>query len=166
MMLQPELWPSLAHAKKAANFPARRDPNEGTHGRTETLPTDRTDARNRGIAYGWQHPRRQSPRSSPTPGVTLEAKRPGERSAGKPPAPFDVAGVGDGLTAGLMRHSQKKWGATDRPSLRGTAPALDPTGEGPSEKCRELTRRRPTLLPVRFGKGRLVCLARGPGRLL
>jgi hypothetical protein len=38
-----------------------------------------------------------------------------------------VAGVGDGLTAGLVRHSQRKRGATDRPGLRGTAPALDPT---------------------------------------
>src|SRR5262249_35803895 len=53
--------------------------------------------------------------------------RTGERSAGKPPAPFDVAGVGDGLTAGLVRHSQRKRGATARPNLRSTAPALDPT---------------------------------------
>src|SRR3954452_20610819 len=41
--------------------------------------------------------------------------------------PTDVAGVGDGLTAGLVRHSQRKRGATARPGLRGTAPALDPT---------------------------------------
>src|SRR5262249_58097554 len=41
------------------------------------------------------------------------------------------AGVGDGFTAGLLRHSQRKRGATDRPGLRSTAPALDPTlGEG------------------------------------
>ena len=38
-----------------------------------------------------------------------------------------MAGVGDGLTAGLVRHSQRKRGATDRLSLRSTAPALDPT---------------------------------------
>ena len=38
-----------------------------------------------------------------------------------------MAGVGDGLTAGLLRHSQRKRGATARPGLRGTAPALDPT---------------------------------------
>jgi hypothetical protein len=59
--------------------------------------------------------------------ITFDAKHAGERSAGKPPAPFDVAGVGDGFTAGLMRHSQRKRGATDRPGLRNTAPALDPT---------------------------------------
>ena len=43
--------------------------------------------------------------------------------------PTDVAGVGDGFTAGLMRHSQRKRGVTDRPGLRNTAPALDPTDE-------------------------------------
>ena len=32
-------------------------------------------------------------------------------------------------------------------------------GEGPSEKCRKVTRRRSTLLPVRFGRGRLDSLA-------
>src|SRR5262245_729443 len=61
--------------------------------------------------------------------ITLGVKRTGERSAGKPPAPFDVAGVGDGLTAGVVRHSQRKRGVTDRPGLRGTAPTLDPTQE-------------------------------------
>src|SRR5262249_18195181 len=61
--------------------------------------------------------------------ITLGRKRTGERSAGKPPAPFDVAGAGDGFTAWLVRHSQRKRGATDRPCLRTTAPALDPTDE-------------------------------------
>jgi hypothetical protein len=61
--------------------------------------------------------------------ISLGVKRAGERSAGNPPAPFEVAGVGDGFTAGLMRHSQRKRGATDRPGLRNTAPALDPTGD-------------------------------------
>ena len=61
--------------------------------------------------------------------ISFGAKRAGKRSAGKPPAPFDVAGVGDGFTAGLLRHSQRKRGATDRPGLRNTAPALDPTIE-------------------------------------
>jgi hypothetical protein len=46
---------------------------------------------------------------------------------GKPYAPFDVAGAGDGRTVGLVRHSQRKRGATARPDLRCTAPALDPT---------------------------------------
>jgi hypothetical protein len=50
----------------------------------------------------------------------------------------DVAGVGDGLTAGLVRHSQRKRGVTVRPDLRSTAPALDPTlggGSGASHSC-------------------------------
>ena len=71
--------------------------------------------------------------------ITLDVKQTGERSAGKPPAPFDVAGAGDGLTAGLMRHSQRKRGATARPDLRSTAPALDPTGGGRRKRRRETT---------------------------
>src|SRR3990170_991820 len=62
--------------------------------------------------------------------ITLGAKRAGKRSAGKPHAPFDEAGAGNGPTVGLVRHSQRKRGATDRPGLRGTAPDLDPTTEG------------------------------------
>ncbi len=42
----------------------------------------------------------------------------GERSAANPHAPFDVAGIGDQFTARLVRHSQRKRGATDRPDLR------------------------------------------------
>jgi len=33
-------------------------------------------------------------------------KRTGEPGAGEPPARFDVAGAGDGFTAGFVRHSQ------------------------------------------------------------
>ena len=54
---------------------------------------------------------------------------------GKPYAPFDVAGAGDGFTVGLVRHSQRKRGATARLDLRSTAPALDPTGGGSLETC-------------------------------
>ena len=61
--------------------------------------------------------------------ITLDVKQAGEPGAGKPPARFDVAGAGTGLTVWLVRHSQRKRGATDRPDLRGTAPALDPTDE-------------------------------------
>ena len=61
--------------------------------------------------------------------ISLGAKRTGKRSAGKPPAPFDVAGAGNGHTVGLVRHSQRKRGVTDRPGLRRTAPVLDPTDE-------------------------------------
>ena len=38
-----------------------------------------------------------------------------------------VAGAGNGLTVRLVRHSHRKRGETDRPRLRSTAPALDPT---------------------------------------
>ena len=41
----------------------------------------------------------------------------------------DVAGAGNGLTVRLVRHSHRKRGETDRPRLRSTAPALDPTGQ-------------------------------------
>jgi hypothetical protein len=58
--------------------------------------------------------------------ITLEAKQAGKRSAGNRPAPFDVAGTGDGFTDRLVRHSQKKWRETDRSALRNTAPDLDP----------------------------------------
>ena len=53
--------------------------------------------------------------------------RTGARSAGKPHAACDVAGAGNGLTVRLVRHSHRKRGETDRPRLRSTAPALDPT---------------------------------------
>ena len=39
-----------------------------------------------------------------------------------------VAGAGNGLTVRLVMHSHRKRGETDRPRLRSTAPALDPTG--------------------------------------
>ena len=38
-------------------------------------------------------------------------------------------GLGNGLTVRLVRHSHRKRGETDRPRLRSTAPALDPTGK-------------------------------------
>jgi hypothetical protein len=62
--------------------------------------------------------------------ITLGMKRTGKRSAGKPHAAFEEAGAGNGPTVRLVRHSQRKRGATDRPDLRGTAPVLDPTTEG------------------------------------
>src|SRR3954453_4182163 len=49
--------------------------------------------------------------------ITLGMKRTGKPGAGGPHAGFDEAGAGDGLTAGLGRHSQRKRGATDRPDL-------------------------------------------------
>ena len=59
--------------------------------------------------------------------ITLRGKCAGARSAGKPHAACDVAGAGNGLTVRLVRHSHRKQGETDRPRLRSTAPALDPT---------------------------------------
>jgi hypothetical protein len=48
----------------------------------------------------------------------------------------DAAGAGNGFTVLLLRHSQRKRGATDRLDLRNTAPVLDPTPLDPS-KVRE-----------------------------
>ena len=62
--------------------------------------------------------------------ITLRGKCAGARSAGKPHAACDVAGAGNGLTVRLVRHSHRKRGETDRPRLRSTAPALDPTAVG------------------------------------
>ena len=42
-----------------------------------------------------------------------------------------MAGAGNGLTVRIVRHSQRKRGATDRLNLRSTAPVLDPTVSRP-----------------------------------
>src|SRR5271157_1798745 len=57
-------------------------------------------------------------------------KQAGKPSARNGQAGFDVAGAGNRLTVRLVRHSQRKRGATDRPHLRSTAPVLDPTFRG------------------------------------
>ena len=51
--------------------------------------------------------------------INFEMKQAGKPSAGNPHAGFDVAGAGDRLTVRLVRHSQRKRGAMDRPDLRG-----------------------------------------------
>ena len=51
--------------------------------------------------------------------ITLGVKQAGKPSAGNPHAGFDVAGIGNRPTVRLVRHSQRKRGATDRLSLRG-----------------------------------------------
>src|SRR5713226_7427537 len=51
--------------------------------------------------------------------INLGAKQAGKPSAGNPHAGFDVAGTGNRPTVRLVRHSQRKRGATDRLSLRG-----------------------------------------------
>ena len=59
--------------------------------------------------------------------INLAAKQTGKPTAGNPHGGFDVAGTGNGFTVRLVRHSQRKRGATDRLNLRSTAPVLDPT---------------------------------------
>ena len=56
--------------------------------------------------------------------ITLDVKCAGARSAGNPHATCDVAGAGNQFTVRLVRHSQRKRGATARPNLRNTAPVL------------------------------------------
>ena len=60
--------------------------------------------------------------------ITLDAKCAGARNAGNPHVACDEAGAGNELTVWLVRHSQRKRGATDRSYLRSVAPVLDPTG--------------------------------------
>src|ERR1039458_4608584 len=61
--------------------------------------------------------------------ITLDAKQTGTRSAGNPHAACDEAGIGNGFTVRILRHSQRKQGAPARLELRSTAPVLDPTLE-------------------------------------
>ncbi len=61
--------------------------------------------------------------------ITLGTKQTGAPSAGNPHAGCDVAGVGNGFTVWLMRHSQRKRGETARLDLRNTASVLDPTAQ-------------------------------------
>src|SRR3954465_10440577 len=57
--------------------------------------------------------------------ISLGAKRAGERSAGKPPAPFDVAGAGNVARGAGLRPTAK--GVDKPPDPTVPAPALDPT---------------------------------------
>jgi hypothetical protein len=57
--------------------------------------------------------------------ITLDVKHAGERSAGNPPAAFDVAGAGNVTMAAGLRASAK---ALDHPPApKVGAPVLDPT---------------------------------------
>jgi hypothetical protein len=47
-------------------------------------------------------------------------------SAGNPPATCDVAGAGNQLTVRIVRHSQRKRGAMDRPNLRSNGASPRP----------------------------------------
>ena len=60
--------------------------------------------------------------------ITLGGRCAGKRSAGNPQAAFDVAGTGNGVTAG---RTEARFSKGDRRSHRkpvATAPVLDPTG--------------------------------------
>jgi len=57
--------------------------------------------------------------------ITLDAKHAGERSAGKPPAPFDEAGAGNVTMAAGLRASAKALEQPPEPNVG--APVLDPT---------------------------------------
>jgi hypothetical protein len=59
--------------------------------------------------------------------ITLDRKRAGKPIAGNRHDGFEAAGAGNQLTVWLVRHSQRKRGATDRLNLRSMAPVLDPT---------------------------------------
>ncbi len=58
--------------------------------------------------------------------ITLDVKCAGARSAGNPHATCDVAGAGIQFTVWLVRHSQRKRGATDRPDLRSNGASPRP----------------------------------------
>src|SRR5467141_969295 len=63
--------------------------------------------------------------------ITLGRKRAGKPIAGNRHDGFEEAGAGNQLTVWLVRHSQRKRGATDRLNLRSMAPVLDPTNASP-----------------------------------
>src|SRR5271169_1688386 len=71
---------------------------------------------------------RRESRPSTISHINLGTKQTGAPSAGNLHAGCDVAGAGNGFTVWLLRHSQRKRGATARLDLRNTAPVLDPTG--------------------------------------
>jgi hypothetical protein len=58
--------------------------------------------------------------------INLDVKCAGARSAGNPPATCDVAGAGNQFTVRIVRHSQRKRGAMDRPDLRNNGASPRP----------------------------------------
>jgi hypothetical protein len=61
---------------------------------------------------------RKRKHAQPIGHITLGTKPTGARSAGNPHATCDEAGAGNGPTVRLVRHSQRKQGAPDRPHLK------------------------------------------------
>jgi hypothetical protein len=58
--------------------------------------------------------------------ITFDVHCAGARSAGNPHATCEVAGAGNQLTVRIVRHSQRKRGATDRPDLRSNGASPRP----------------------------------------
>ena len=73
-------------------------------------------------------------RSSLIGPITLDVKCAGARSAGNPHATCDVAGAGNQFTVRLVRHSQRKRGATDRPNLRSNGASPRPYRESKGKR--------------------------------
>jgi hypothetical protein len=59
--------------------------------------------------------------------INLDRKQTGKPSARNGHARFEAAGAENQLTIRLVRHSQRKRGATDRSNLKSLASVLDPT---------------------------------------
>src|SRR5260370_36355257 len=78
-------------------------------------------------------------RSSTIGHITLGTKQTGAPSAGNPHAGCDVAGAGNGFTVWLLRHSQRKRGATGeaRPSEYRASPRPNqvPIGTAPADEA-------------------------------
>src|ERR1700687_5734931 len=66
--------------------------------------------------------------------INLVVNCAGARSAGNPLATCDVAGAGNQLTVRIVRHSQRKRGATDRPDLRSNGTSPRPYRAGPMRR--------------------------------
>jgi hypothetical protein len=72
--------------------------------------------------------------------ITLDMKHAGERSAGKPLAPFDVAGAGNVTMAAGLRANAKA--LEHPPAPKVGAPVLDPTDERDVECAGRPARRK------------------------
>src|SRR5271155_1452658 len=94
----------------------------------------------------------ESPASRDSP-ITLSRKQTGKPIAGNRHDGFEVAGAGTQLTVRLLRHSQRKRGATARRNLRSMALALDPTNHNFRVKRRlAIVRSIPVAAPDSFEK--------------
>ena len=112
-LLLPEVCRS-GHAQEVRNKPYFRS-------RSRILISERSVCAD---GRGGRHEAAKHGRSKPRNQRWIDFLR---STAGKPYAACDVAGAGNGLTVRLVSHSHRKRGETDRPRLRSTAPALDPT---------------------------------------